>query len=46
MREWGEKGKAEEIERRVWEGMARVSVERKETERREWLVLLRLVQSY
>ena len=34
--EWGEQGKAEEIERRVWNGMARVNLETKEMERREW----------
>jgi len=35
-REWGEKGKAEDVEKRVWGGMARVNVEKKEMERREW----------
>ena len=35
-REWGGAGKAEEIERRVWSGMARVNAEDKEMERREW----------
>ncbi|KAE8541065.1 putative protein lysine methyltransferase SET5 [Cryptococcus gattii VGV] len=35
-REWGAKGKAEEMEKRIWKGMARVSQKRKEMERREW----------
>ncbi|WWD22794.1 hypothetical protein CI109_107288 [Kwoniella shandongensis] len=35
-REWGEKSKADEIEQRVWKGMARVSQQKKEMERKEW----------
>ncbi|WVR03175.1 hypothetical protein IAU60_000166 [Kwoniella sp. DSM 27419] len=35
-REWGEEGKADEIDRRVWGGMARISQKDKEAERREW----------
>lgn len=34
-REWGD---AEVVEQRVWKGMARVSIERKEMERKEWQV--------
>lgn len=35
-REWGADDKAEEVEKRVWEGTARVSLEKKEMERKEW----------
>ena len=35
-REWGDANKAEIIEKRVWEGMARVSMQGKEMERKEW----------
>ncbi|GFZ44719.1 Vesicular-fusion protein SEC18 [Saitozyma sp. JCM 24511] len=35
-RELGQKGKAKELEQRVWHGMARINQERKEAERREW----------
>lgn len=37
-RELGQKGKAKELEQRVWHGMARINQERKEAERREWCV--------
>lgn len=37
-REWGEAGHAAEIEQRVWSGMARVNMETKEMERKEWCV--------
>jgi hypothetical protein len=37
-REMGQKGKAKELEQRVWHGMARINQERKEAERREWCV--------
>ncbi|KAK8844659.1 hypothetical protein IAR55_006506 [Kwoniella newhampshirensis] len=35
-RDWGDKTKADEIEHRVWKGMARVSQRKKEMERKEW----------
>ena len=35
-RELGDKGKAKEIEKRVWSGMARVNMEEKEKEKKEW----------
>jgi hypothetical protein len=37
-RELGRKGKAKELEQRVWHGMARINQETKEAERREWCV--------
>ncbi|TYJ56672.1 hypothetical protein B9479_002602 [Cryptococcus floricola] len=35
-REWSKGSEAEDMEKRVWKGMARISQKRKEAERREW----------
>lgn len=40
-REWGEPGQAEEIEQRVWKGMARVNMRDREMALREWRVRMR-----
>ena len=37
-REWGDAEQADRIEQRVWNGMARVNMETKEMERKEWCV--------
>ncbi|ORX41271.1 hypothetical protein BD324DRAFT_648148 [Kockovaella imperatae] len=41
-RELGDKGKAKEIEQRVWNGMARVSMEEREKEKKEWKLFAEL----